>query len=200
MFDWKDILDFWFGELDGDGLPDRDHRNRWFRADRRFDQEIRHRFLSLVLFASEGGLNHWRKHPGGVLAEILLLDQFTRNIFRGSALAFEHDRLARSLTRQAMEKGQDMMLAPVQRAFLYMPLEHSERRADQDLSLECYEQLAASTAGLVGDFMQSFLQAARDHREIVCEFGRFPHRNSALKRPSTPDELRYLEQGRRFGQ
>lgn len=200
MFDWKDILDFWFGELDDDGVPDADHRNRWFRANRRFDQEIRHRFMSMVLFASEGGLNHWRKYPGGALAEILLLDQFTRNIFRGSALAFEHDRLARDLTRQAMDRGQDMMLPAVQRAFVYMPLEHSERRVDQDLSLECYEQLAASTEGLLGDFMQSFVQAARDHRDIICEFGRFPHRNRPLKRASTADERRYLEHGRRFGQ
>ncbi|MGM0769853.1 MAG: DUF924 family protein [Pseudomonadota bacterium] len=200
MFDWKDILDFWFGELDDEGLPDSFHRNRWFRSDRRFDQEIRRRFLSLVLFASEGGLSHWRQSPGGALAEILMLDQFARNIYRGSALAFEHDHLARKLTRQAMDKGQDMSLPAVQRAFLYMPLEHSERRADQALSLECYEQLAAATDGMLGNFMQSFLQAARDHRAIISEFGRFPHRNAALKRPSTPEEAAYLEQGRRFGQ
>ncbi|MEX2475180.1 DUF924 family protein [Marinobacter sp.] len=200
MFDWKDILDFWFGELDDEGLPDQFHRNRWFRSDRRFDQEIRHRFLSLVLFASESGLTHWRQQPGGALAEILLLDQFSRNIYRGSALAFEQDRTARQLTRRAMEKGQDMLLPPVQRAFLYMPLEHSERREDQRLSLECYEQLAAATGGLLGDFMQSFLKAAHDHHAIVEEFGRFPHRNGVLKRPSTPAEATYLEHGRRFGQ
>lgn len=200
MFDWKDILDFWFGELDSDGLPDSFHRNRWFRSDRRFDQEIRRRFLSMVLFASEGGLSHWRQSAGGALAEILLLDQFTRNIFRGSALAFEHDRLARSLARQAMEKGQDMQLPPVQRAFLYMPLEHSERLADQELSLECFEQLAAATSGLLGDFMQSFRQAARDHHDIIRRFGRFPHRNGPLKRSSTPEEADYLKKGRRFGQ
>ncbi len=79
MFDWKELLDFWFGELDENGIPDRDHRNRWFRSDRAFDQEIRRRFLSLVLFASEQGLDHWRKAAGGSLAEIILLDQFTRD-------------------------------------------------------------------------------------------------------------------------
>lgn len=200
MFDWKDILDFWFGELDDDGLPDSFHRNRWFRSDRRFDQEIRHRFLSLVLFASESGLAHWRKQAGGALAEIVLLDQFSRNIYRGNALAFEHDKVARTLTRRAMDNGQDMMLPAVQRAFLYMPLQHSERREDQDLSVECYEQLAASVDGILGDFMASFVQAAHDHRDIICRFGRFPHRNAVLKRPSTPEETTYLEQGRRFGQ
>src|SRR5690554_5159463 len=92
MFDWKELLDYWFGPLDEQGLPDAFHRNRWFRSDRKFDQEIRRRFLSLVLFASEEGLEHWRAAAGGALAEILLLDQFTRNIFRGAALAFEQDR------------------------------------------------------------------------------------------------------------
>ncbi len=139
MFDWKEILDFWFGELDEHGLPDSDHRNKWFRSDRRFDQEIRRRFLSMVLFASEQGLDHWRSEAGGILAEIILLDQFSRNIFRGGAMAFDQDRQARKLCRQAMQKGQDMMLAPVHRAFLYMPLQHSELKEDQDMSVECYE-------------------------------------------------------------
>jgi len=200
MFDWKEILDFWFGELDAQGLPDSDHRNKWFRSDRKFDQEIRRRFLSMVLFASEQGLEHWRKEAGGILAEIILLDQFSRNIFRGAAMAFDQDRQARKLCRQAMEKGQDMLLPPVQRAFLYMPLQHSERKADQDLAVECYEQLARSTQGILGDFMASFVQSAGDHREIIARFGRFPHRNKALGRTSTPEEAAYLQGGKRFGQ
>ncbi|HAU17196.1 MAG TPA: DUF924 domain-containing protein [Marinobacter adhaerens] len=200
MFDWKEILDFWFGELDENGLPDSDHRNKWFRSDRKFDQEIRRRFLSMVLFASEQGLDHWRREAGGTLAEIILLDQFSRNIFRGSAMAFDQDRQARKLCREAMQKGQDMMLAPVHRAFLYMPLQHSELRDDQDVSVECCEQLARSTQGILADFMGSFLQSARDHRAIIQQFGRFPHRNKALGRISTADEEAYLEGGRRFGQ
>jgi uncharacterized protein (DUF924 family) len=200
MFDWKELLDYWFGPLDDQGLPDAFHRNRWFRSDRKFDQEIRRRFLSLVLFASEEGLEHWRTAAGGALAEILLLDQFTRNIFRGSGLAFEHDRLARQLCRQAMDQGQDVQLPAVQRAFVYMPLQHSEKLKDQDLSVECYRQLAASHDGLLGEFLASFLQSARDHRDIIARFGRFPHRNRALGRRSTDQELEYLEGGRRFGQ
>lgn len=200
MFDWKELLDFWFGELDESGLPDKDHRSRWFRSDRKVDQEIRRRFMSLVLFASEQGLDHWRKAAGGALAEILLLDQFSRNIFRGGALAFESDVLARKLCRQAMQNGQDQALPPVQRAFIYMPLQHSERREDQDLSVECYEQLVASTDGLLAEFLQSFLESARDHREIVRTFGRFPHRNKALGRRSTEQERNYLDGSRTFGQ
>ncbi len=200
MFDWKELLDYWFGPLDEQGLPDAFHRNRWFRSDRKFDQEIRRRFLSLVLCASEEGLEHWRTAAGGALAEILLLDQFTRNIFRGGALAFEHDRLARQLCRRAMDQRQDVELPAVQRAFLYMPFQHSEKIRDQELSVECYRQLAASHSGLLGDFLGSFLQSARDHHDIIARFGRFPHRNRALGRKSTEAELEYLEGGKRFGQ
>ncbi|MDN6318869.1 MAG: DUF924 domain-containing protein [Marinobacter sp.] len=200
MFDWKEILDFWFGELDENGLPDSYHRNRWFRSSRKFDQEIRRRFLSMVLFASEQGLDHWRKSAGGRLAEIILLDQFSRNIFRGGALAFEQDKLASNLCKEGMRKGDDMSLPPVQRAFMYMPLEHSERLEDQVLSVECYEQLVASTSGMLQGFMKSFLQSALDHKEIIERFGRFPHRNQALGRTSTDAEKQYLGSARRFGQ
>ena len=99
-----------------------------------------------------------------------------------------------------MRKGQDMLLPPVQRAFLYMPLQHSECKEDQDMSVECYEQLARSAEGLLADFMGSFLQSARDHRDITIRFGRFPHRNKALGRASTAEEEVYLQSGRRFGQ
>lgn len=200
MFDWKEILDFWFGDLDENGLPDSFHRNRWFRSSKRFDQEIRRRFLSMVLFASEQGLDHWRKAPGGRLAEIILLDQFSRNIFRGGALAFEQDKLANKLCKEAMRKGHDMSLSPVQRAFIYMPLEHAERLEDQVLSVECYEQLVASTSGVLQGFMKSFLQSAQDHKGIIERFGRFPHRNQALGRTSTEAEKDYLGSARRFGQ
>lgn len=200
MFDWKEILDFWFGDLEEHGLPDSFHRNRWFRSSRAFDQEIRRRFMSMVLFASEEGLQHWRSRPGGALAEIILLDQFARHIHRGGALAFENDALAIRLCKQAMKRGHDMVLPPVHRAFLYMPLQHSEKPENQALSVECYEQLAASTDGIAGDFMQSFLQSAKDHQDIIAQFGRFPHRNRALKRQTRPEEEKYLETGKRFGQ
>lgn len=200
MFDWKEILDFWFGDLDEHGLPDSDHRNRWFRSSKKFDQEIRRRFLSMVLFASEQGLDHWRKEAGGRLAEIILLDQFSRNIYRGGGLAFEQDKLANKLCKEAMRKGYDMALPPVQRAFIYMPLEHIERLEDQVLSVECYEQLVASTSGMLQTFMKSFLKSAQDHKEIIDRFGRFPHRNQALGRLSTDAEKEYLGTARRFGQ
>lgn len=201
MFGWKEILDFWFGELDEQGLPDSFHRNRWFRSSRSFDREIRRRFFSMVLIASEGGLEHWRTSAGGTLAEIILLDQFTRNIHRGSALAFGHDRQARQICRTAMGQGQDLALSGLMRAFFYMPLQHSERREDQLEGVACLEQLVASEQGVLKDFLGSFLQSALDHQAIVERFGRFPHRNEALGRTSTAEERHYLENsGRRFGQ
>ncbi len=200
MFDWKDILDFWFGALDGDGLPAPEYRKRWFQADRAFDQEIRRRFLSMVLFASEGGLEHWRDDPGGALAEIILLDQFSRNIYRGSSLAFEQDPLARRLCRQAMSRGQDMSLAPVLRAFMYMPLQHSERLQDQELAVECYEQMVAANSGPSRELLDGFARSAREHREIIRTYNRFPYRNKVLGRKSKAKEEEYLNTGKRFGQ
>ncbi|MFV8570760.1 DUF924 family protein [Marinobacter sp. SBS5] len=200
MFDWKELLDFWFGELDDQGLPDKFHRGRWFRSDRAFDQEIRRRFMSLVVFASEQGLESWRANPGGCLAEIILLDQFTRNIYRGTSLAFEHDRLARERCKAAMRRGFDVALPSVMRAFVYMPLQHSERSEDQELSVQCYRQLAATEGGLLGEFLESFVQSAEDHREVVRQYGRFPHRNRALGRISSEEEEFYLRGGSRYGQ
>lgn len=102
MFAWHELLDFWFGPLDEHGLPDKAHRERWFRSSRAFDQEIRRRFISMVLFASENGLDHWRQEPGGRLAEIILLDQFTRHIHRGGELAFSNDRQAVACASRAL--------------------------------------------------------------------------------------------------
>ena len=195
MFAWHELLDFWFGPLDDNGLPDRAHRERWFRSSRAFDQEIRRRFISMVLFASENGLEHWRQEPGGRLAEIILLDQFTRNIHRGGALAFSNDRQALALALEGLDRGADVSLVPIQRAFFYMPLQHAEKLAHQDRAVELYDQLAASTHGPLRAFLESFLESAEDHRAVIRQFGRFPHRNAALKRSSTEEEKAYLASG-----
>lgn len=201
MFNWRFVLDFWFGHLDDDGLPDALCRKRWFRASKTFDWEIRRRFLSMVLVASEDGLDGWRSEPGGALAEILLLDQFTRNIHRGTALAFSNDRLARRLCLEGLDQGRDVSLPPIMRAFFYMPLQHSERLQDQERVIGLYDQLVAQSEGELRALLQGFLESARNHAEIVQNFGRFPHRNRLLGRTSTSDERQYLEEGgARFGQ
>lgn len=201
MFNWPELLAYWFGELDDYGLPDQEHRERWFRSSRGFDQEIRRRFMSLVLLASENNLEHWRANPGGRLAEILLLDQFPRHVYRGGELAFSHDRQAARLCLDGLEANADQELLPIQRAFFYMPLQHAEKREHQALSVRCFEALAAGTDGPLGVFLESFAQSARDHQAVVERFGRFPHRNQALRRPSTPEERVYLAHGgSRYGQ
>ncbi|MFE8069635.1 DUF924 family protein [Marinobacteraceae bacterium S3BR75-40.1] len=202
MFDWSYILDFWFGELDDDGLPSREKRDQWFAASRALDREIRQRFLSLVLVASEDGLSHWRHDPRGALAEIILLDQFPRNIYRRTRMAFEYDGAARKRCREGLKQGLDTLLEPVMRGFFYMPLQHSERLQDQETALELYEQLAALGQNpRLKQFLNNFLRFARYHHEIIARFGRFPHRNAILGRSSTPEEEAFLGDGAsHFGQ
>lgn len=201
MFGWQEVLDFWFGQLTEEGLPEPHYRKRWFRSTRAFDWEIRRRFLTLSLVASEGGLESWRKEPGGALAEIILLDQFTRNIHRGRAMAFDSDRQVQHLCRKGLDQGLDVPLPLVMRAFFYMPLEHSEKTADQDRAVALFEQLAASADGELRRVLQGFFRSAKQHCDIIHRFGRFPHRNRALGRQSTQEEQAFLQDKRTsFGQ
>lgn len=201
MFHWQDILDFWFGDLSPDGLPDTYHRQRWFTADRGFDREIRRRFLSSLLLIAEDGMPEWLGSPGGMLASIIVLDQFSRNIHRGTAMAFEYDTKARQLCRQGLARGLDIVLPAVQRAFFYMPFQHSERLADQEEGVALFEQLAATYRDTEKALLDGFAASAREHAELIRRFGRFPHRNRVLKRANTEGEERYLsEKPKSFGQ
>ncbi|MEQ5833520.1 DUF924 family protein [Marinobacter sp. NFXS9] len=201
MLSAQEVIYFWFGELDRDGLPDAYHRERWFKSSRSFDWEIRRRFLSLVLVASEEGLSEWRSDATGALAEILLLDQFSRNIHRGRAMAFDNDALARRCCLEGLDKGVDVQLPLIQRGFFLMPLQHSERLADQEKGVALYEQLMATADGRLRDVLSSFYQSATQHRDLIAKFGRFPHRNELLGRHSTDAEKAYLaDGGQRFGQ
>lgn len=192
MFDWRDILEFWFGTLEPDAIPDTYHRRRWFNADRGFDREIRRRFLSLLVLASEDGLPEWLETPGGMLATILVLDQFSRNIHRGTGLAFAYDAKALQLSRRGVAQGADLALPAFQRAFFYMPFQHSEHLADHEDGVGLYEQLVATYRGNERELLNGFLESAREHAGIVRRFGRFPHRNRVLTRVNTPEETAYL--------
>lgn len=192
MFDWPDILAFWFGAIDNQGLPDPDCRRRWFRVDKQFDYEMRRRFLSMLLIASENGLSHWRAQPGGALAELLLLDQFSRNVYRGTSLAFQQDAMARKLAYAMLEKAVDTRLQVMERCFAYMPLQHSERVSDQQESVALYGQLQALAQEPVKSIVASFNASAQKHHAIIAQFGRFPHRNQILGRRSSPEEVAFL--------
>ena len=192
MFEWPFILDFLFGPLGDDGVPEKSYREQWFSVNRRFDWGLRRRFSSMVLLASEEGLDHWRREPGGALAEILLLDQFSRNIYRRTAMVFQNDPLAQRLAREGVERGDDTRLPLIQRAFFYMPYQHAENRRLQEESVALYDQLVRTASGRLRDVLDSFYQSARDHQALIERFGRFPHRNALLKRASSDAEKAFL--------
>ena len=189
-----EILHFWFGALDADGLAAPEKQERWFRKDPAFDEEIRRRFGAEHAAVAAGRRAAWRATPRGRLAEVVVLDQFTRNLFRDTAAMFAADAEALACARRAIALGDEASLETDERAFLYMPFMHAETLADQDRCLALFEALAATRTGKARERVQANLAFARAHREIVARFGRFPHRNGLLGRPSTPAELEFLEQ------
>ena len=178
----RQVLDFWFGAPDSDIFGER--RECWFKADPEFDARIRSRFEYAVEIAADGGHDPLAITAEGALALIILLDQFPRNLYRGSARAFATDPKALAVAWAAVAAGHDRVLNSVQRCFVYLPFEHSEDLADQDRSVRLFEAL--------GD--AEFLDFAVRHRDIIAQFGRFPHRNAILGRDSTAAEAAFLEQ------
>ncbi len=178
----QEVLDFWFGEHD-------ETRAVWFKKDAAFDAQITERFGALVEDALAGGLDDWDRQPSGALARILLLDQFTRNIFRGTAHAFAGDAQALRIARALVASGQDRQFSGVRRQFTYLPFEHAEDLAHQRTSVQLFEQLARDEPALAG-----LVEWARRHEAVVARFGRFPHRNVALGRASSAEELEYVSQ------
>jgi len=178
---YVEVLRFWFGEPAGKARPE------WFRKDPAFDEEIRRRFGELHAAAARRELDHWRASPEPMLALVIVLDQFSRNLYRNDPRAFAQDGHALECAKEAMERGDDLGLLPVQRQFLYLPFEHSEDLGDQEFCIELMRSLEAfeETRGLT--------EWAVRHRDIVRRFGRFPHRNACLGRASTPEELAFLE-------
>ena len=178
---FREVLDFWFGSSRGKS------RAEWFRKDERFDEEIRRRFGELHAAAARRELDPWRDARESMLALIVVLDQFSRNLYRNDARAFAQDPHARECARQAVARGDDGASLPVERQFFYLPFEHSEDREDQALAVSLMSQLEEypETRGLT--------QWATKHKVIVDRFGRFPHRNAVLGRASTAGEIEFLK-------
>lgn len=182
----KEILEFWFS--DGVNTP----REAWFRKDAAFDAEIGARFGALVTPAREGALDAWAETPEGALALMILLDQFPRNLCRGSPDAFASDPHALALARRVvLAQRLDLALTPTQRVFLYLPFEHAEAMEAQNLSVALFEGLRDSPAHAAPGKSITYAWA---HRAVIARFGRFPHRNAVLGRQSTAAELAYLAQ------
>ena len=180
-----DVLGFWFSG----------HASRpeWFRKDAFFDGQIRVRFGALHDEAMRGGLQDWEATREGTLALLVVLDQFSRNLYRDDARAFAQDARARALAEAVIAKGWDLDCAPVERMFVYLPFEHAEDLAAQDRAVGLFTGLEdyPETRGLT--------EWAEKHRGVIRRFGRFPHRNAALGRASTPEETAFLaEPGSRF--
>jgi uncharacterized protein (DUF924 family) len=181
-----DVLDFWFGSADA---PARSRpRPQWFRKDEAFDATIRARFLGCYEDAARGALQHWEATPYAALALIVLLDQFSRNMFRGEARAFAADPLALRIARRFVERGFDRACLPVERCFAYLPFEHAEDIAAQRRSLALFEGLSSFPD------CSGYIDYAHRHHAIVARFGRFPHRNAILGRASSEEELAFLSQ------
>jgi uncharacterized protein (DUF924 family) len=181
----REILHFWFA--DGRDV----FREVWFKRDDGFDAGIRARFGEMVVPAREGRFDHWADTPEGTLALTLLLDQFPRNLFRGSPEAFVSDPRALALARRVIRERIDLDRTPIERAFLYLPFEHAESMEAQNQSVAAFEGLrdvprSAAPGGAI-DY-------AWRHWHVIRRFGRFPHRNAVLGRESTPAELAYLAQ------
>jgi uncharacterized protein (DUF924 family) len=179
----QSVIDFWFG-----APPVEAPRAEWFRKDEAFDARIRERFGALIDKALAGGLREWDTSAEGTLARILLLDQFTRNAFRGAARAFAGDALALAAARALVTRGADRTLPGLMRQFVYLPFEHAEDAAAQRESLRLFALLEREHPVARG-----LLHWARRHAEIVARFGRYPHRNALLGRVSTPAEMEFLK-------
>ncbi|TFH86410.1 DUF924 domain-containing protein [Billgrantia azerbaijanica] len=169
------VLDFWFREL----AP-----AQWFRKDPALDAAIAERFGALLDAAVRGELWTWRRSPPGRLAEVIVLDQFSRNTHRDTPRAFAADPIALVLAQEAVAQGLDQALPTRRRVFLYMPYMHSESLAIHDEALRLFDQPG----------LEENLRYERHHRDILVRFGRYPHRNAILGRESTPEELAFLEQ------
>ena len=171
----QDILNFWFGP---------DHRPLWFAKSDDFDAKIRESFQEIHHQAAQAELWSWRKTPEGRLAEIIVLDQFSRNLYRDQAQAFAYDSLALALSQEAISLQLDAQLSPDQRSFLYMPFMHSESKHIHEFALKLFQRLGNEIN----------LNFEKKHKVIIDRFGRYPHRNKILGRDSTPEELEFLTQ------
>ena len=206
MDEARRVREFWFGKLPMSREALEERMRMWFAGEesrqerRERDDAMRAEFVSRVEAALAGELASWADGPRRRLSLIILLDQFPRNIYRGSARAFEGDEQALGLALSGMQSGADAALDPVERIFFYMPLQHSESSAVQDEAVAAFRRLLDEAPQALHDCFARNLRYAELHASIINRFGRFPHRNRLLGRASTPQETVYLEGAGGFGQ
>ena len=184
------IHDYWFGELDDTGMAAPELHNLWFQSSAEDDARCAERFTPLVEQAVAGGLADWENDDRGLIALIVLLDQFTRTIYRDTPAAFSGDTRALALAQHCIAHGHHQRLPAIHQVFLYLPLEHAENLDLQEECVTLFEELADIT-GL--EVLARYTRYAAAHRDVIARFGRFPHRNAILDRESTPEELDYMK-------
>jgi uncharacterized protein (DUF924 family) len=196
---WLPLLDWWFGSGTTAAEVAAARSALWFGKQDSQDVDARERFAGLVEQALAGELADWADSPQGWLALILLLDQFPRMIFRDSPRAFAGDGLARQLVLAGLDEAQEEALTPLQRVFVYLVLEHAEDLFLQDEAVRRFTRLLSVATDSEKPLFANYLDYAERHRQVISRFARFPHRNAVLGRPSTPEELAFLQEpGSRF--
>ncbi len=195
-----DVNSYWLGDTETD--PAAAHvRNRfWYRPTIRIDRDIKHRFEDVHTSIRQGRLLHWGENAEGALAVVIVLDQFSRNMYRGRREAFVQDDLARAVAVRALDRQLDEQLSVPGKVFLSHPFTHSESPLDQDRAVDTYGQMVDRVPDEWKPFVRSFAKHAKGHRDLIQRFGRFPHRNVALRRESTTEENSYLLSAPRYGQ
>jgi uncharacterized protein (DUF924 family) len=191
----QDILSYWLGQLNPEtGQSTENKFPLWFGKSQETDDHLRETYGSLLEKAKAGELKDWEESPESLVALVILMDQFSRNIFRGTSGMYAADEKALSLSKQVVESGQDEQLPTAMRVFLYMPFMHSEELEDQEKCIEIFKKLKEQVPESIKDSIENNVIYAIKHRDIVKEYGRFPHRNEILSRANTPEEEVYLAQ------
>ena len=189
------ILEFWFGTFPNAWTGDESKYDMWFKNGAAYDTEIFSSFGSDYFRAVEGELDHWVESPRGRLALIILFDQFSRHIHRGTAEAFAQDQKSQQLCIDGIGAGDDLNLHPVERSFFYLPLEHAEDIGLQNLGVEAFTQLVLDVPEQYRKPFEAALEWAEKHRYVIERFGRFPELNGILGRESTEDEIEFIQEG-----
>ncbi|RZA08269.1 MAG: DUF924 domain-containing protein [Proteobacteria bacterium] len=196
---YQDVLQFWFGEEEETPAYQKEKSRLWFGGEPATDAEIKRRFGAWVEEAAAGKLREWEQRPASCLALVILLDQFPLNIYRDKARSYELCDLALPIAIRAVDRKFDKELSPMQRSFLYLPFEHAEDLELQRRSVALFRNLLQdSKSSFMKDWMQGNFDYAERHLKVVERFGRFPHRNEALGRLTTPEEKAFLAEGRPF--
>lgn len=189
----QELLKYWFGDLGYADLPTSDRTNLWFGESEKLKESLVREFGKEYEDAIAGRLNHWAETPRGRLALIILLDQFSRYLYRNSPKAFDNDTNARSLCENGLKDGMDHSLTLIERVFFYMPLVHTENKETQEQSIRLFQSLVSLSMTETTQVYQLFLAYAYAHFRVIKEFGRFPQRNKLLGRESTPAEIAFLK-------